>query len=94
MEYCYGGDLFNYFENRHFQISEKRTSNIIHQISTAVYYMHSYGVVHRDLKPVILDFSFNKILGPYEKWDEPYGTLIYGAPEIIVDDPYSKPVDL
>ena len=108
MEYCYGGDLFSYLENRHFRVSEKRASNIIHQMATAVYYMHSYGVVHRDLKPEnvlmtstdedseirILDFGLSKILGPYEKCDEPYGTLTYCAPEIIVDEPYSKPVDL
>ena len=108
MEYCYGGDLFSYLENRHFRLSEKRASTIIHQMATAVYYMHSFGVVHRDLKPEnvlmtstdedsdirILDFGLSKILGPYEKCDEPYGTLTYCAPEIIVDEPYSKPVDL
>jgi tRNA A-37 threonylcarbamoyl transferase component Bud32 len=108
MEYCYGGDLFSYLENRHFRLSEKRASTIIHQMATAVYYMHSFGVVHRDLKPEnvlmtstdedsdirILDFGLSKILGPYEKCDEPYGTLTYCAPEIIIDEPYSKPVDL
>ena len=108
MEYCYGGDLFGYLENRNFRLSEKRASTIIHQMATAVYYMHSFGVVHRDLKPEnvlmtstdedsdirILDFGLSKILGPHEKCDEPYGTLTYCAPEIIVDEPYSKPVDL
>ena len=108
MEYCAGGDLFSYLENRHFRLTEKRASTIIHQMATAVYYMHNFGVVHRDLKPEnvlmtssdedsdirILDFGLSKILGPYEKCDEPYGTLTYCAPEIIVDEPYSKPVDL
>ena len=108
MEYCSGGDLFSYLENRSFRVSEKRASTIIHKMSTAVYYMHSFGVVHRDLKPEnvlmtsddddsdirILDFGLSKILGPYEKCDEPYGTLTYCAPEIIVDEPYSKAVDL
>ena len=42
----------------------------------------------------ILDFGLSKILGPYEKCDEPYGTLTYCAPEIIVDEPYAKAVDL
>ena len=108
MEYCSGGDLFSYLENRNFRVSEKRASTIIHKMSTAVYYMHSFGVAHRDLKPEnvlmtsededsdirILDFGLSKILGPYEKCDEPYGTLTYCAPEIIVDEPYSKAVDL
>ena len=108
MEYCSGGDLFSYLEKRHFRISEERASTIIHKMSTAVYYMHSFGVAHRDLKPEnvlmtsededsdirILDFGLSKILGHYEKCDEPYGTLTYCAPEIIIDEPYSKAVDL
>ena len=108
MEYCSGGDLFSYLENRHFRIPEERASTLIHKMSTAVYYMHSFGVAHRDLKPEnvlmtsdeedsdirILDFGLSKILGPYEKCDEPYGTLTYCAPEIIIDEPYSKAVDL
>jgi len=108
MEYCSGGDLFSYLEERNFRVSEKRASTIIHKMATAVYYMHSFGVAHRDLKPEnvlmtsndddsdirILDFGLSKILGPNEKCDEPYGTLTYCAPEIIVDEPYSKAVDL
>ena len=108
MEYCSGGDLFSYLENRNFRVSEKRASIIIHKMAAAVYYMHSFGVAHRDLKPEnvlmtseedesdirILDFGLSKILGPYEKCNEPYGTLTYCAPEIIVDEPYSKAVDL
>ena len=108
MEYCSGGDLFSYLENRNFRLSESRASIIIHKMSTAVYYMHNFGVAHRDLKPEnvlmtsddddgdirILDFGLSKILGAYEKCDEPYGTLTYCAPEIIVDEPYSKAVDL
>ena len=108
MEYCSGGDLFSFLENRNFRIPEKRASTIIHKMATAVYYMHSFGVADRDLKPEnvlmtsddddgdirILDFGLSKILGPYEKCDEPYGTLTYCAPEIIVDEPYSKAVDL
>ena len=108
MEYCSGGDLFSYLENRNFRVPEKRASTIIHKMAAAVYYMHSFGVAHRDLKPEnvlmtsedddsdirILDFGLSKILGAYEKCDEPYGTLTYCAPEIIVDEPYSKAVDL
>ena len=42
----------------------------------------------------ILDFGLSKILGPYEKCSEPYGTLTYCAPEIIINEPYCKSVDL
>ena len=66
-----------------------------------------YGITHRDLKPEnilmtseddnadirILDFGLGKIIGPNEKCSEPYGTIIYCAPEIILDYPYTKNVD-
>ena len=107
-EYCSGGDFFSYLTDRDYKLKEKRASNIIHQMATAVYYMHSFGVVHRDLKPEnvlmvnndensdirILDFGLSKILGPYEKCNEPYGTLTFCAPEIIINEPYCKSVDL
>ena len=65
--------------------------------------MHSYGVVHRDLKlenimmsdqtdnalPKIVDFGLAKMIGPQEKADEPFGTLGYVAPEILLKKPYS-----
>jgi serine/threonine protein kinase len=70
--------------------------------------MHSYGVVHRDLKlenimmsdqtdnalPKIVDFGLAKMIGPQEKADEPFGTLGYVAPEILLKKPYSFQCDL
>ena len=108
MEYCPGGDLFSYLEKRKFKISEERASIIMHKMCTAVYYIHKYGIVHRDLKPEnvlmtskdedsdirILDFGLSKMVGPNEKCTEPYGTLTYCAPEIIIDEPYTQSVDL
>jgi serine/threonine protein kinase len=41
----------------------------------------------------ILDFGLGKIIGPNEKCSEPYGTIMYCAPEIILDYPYTKNVD-
>ena len=107
MEYCEGGTFFNYLKKRNFILKENIAVNIVHQICTAIYYFHSYGITHRDLKPEnilmtndeedaqikILDFGLGKIIGPNEKCSEPYGTIIYCAPEIILDYPYSKNVD-
>ena len=108
MEYCPGGDLFTYLEKRKFSISEERASIIMHKMCAAVYYIHKYGIVHRDLKPEnvlmtsdkddsdirILDFGLSKMMGPNEKCTEPYGTLTYCAPEIIIDEPYTQAVDM
>ena len=51
MEYLKGGDFFNYLESKNFKISEERAKEIAHQISTAIFYLHSFGIAHRDLKP-------------------------------------------
>ena len=108
MEYCEGGDLFSYLEKRNFRLPEKMAAKFMHKMCAAVYYIHSYGIAHRDLKPEnvlmtsndenadlrILDFGLSKIIGPNEKTREPYGTLSYVAPEVLLDIPYGKEVDL
>ena len=108
MEHCGGGDLYDYLRKRHFKLSEVHACNLIHKISAAIFYLHSYGIAHRDLKPEnilmtdstedadvrIVDFGLSKIIGPEEKCTEPYGTLTYVAPEILLECPYTKAVDL
>ena len=42
----------------------------------------------------IVDFGLSKIIGPEEKCTEPYGTLTYVAPEVLLEYPYTKAVDL
>ena len=107
MEYCPGGTLFEFLEKRNYTLSEKLCCNIIYKICLAVNYFHSYGINHRDLKPDnilmtsedddseirILDFGLGKIIGPSEKCSEPFGTIIFCAPEIILCKPYNKTVD-
>lgn len=70
--------------------------------------MHSYGIIHRDLKlenimmtdgsdkavPKIVDFGLSKILGPTEKATEPFGTLSYCAPEVLKQEPYRFSCDI
>jgi serine/threonine protein kinase len=65
-------------------------------------------VAHRDLKPEnilmvsdaddsdlkIVDFGLSKIIGPNESSLEPFGTLSYVAPEVLLQKPYGKEVDL
>jgi serine/threonine protein kinase len=49
LEYAEGGELYKRLQGvRHF--SERSAANIVKQVLKAVHYMHSYGVVHRDLK--------------------------------------------
>lgn len=60
-------------------------------------YLHSFGIVHRDLKlenvmmsdqtddaiPKIVDFGLSKIIGPNEKAREVFGTVGFIAPEVL-----------
>ena len=108
MEYCEGGDLFSYLEKRNFILPEDKACRIIYKMCTALFYIHSYGIIHRDIKPEnvlmtstddnadirILDFGLSKILGPNEYCNEPYGTLSYVAPEVLLEKPYNKAVDM
>ena len=103
-----GGDLFNYLSDRSFMITESRASQIAHQIATALYYLHSFGIAHRDIKPEnillkdntedsevsLVDFGLSKTFGPGETCNDPYGTLCYVAPEILLGKHYEKTVDI
>ncbi len=51
MEYCSGGDLFTYLERHQFKLNEERASIIMHKLCASIYYIHQYGICHRDLKP-------------------------------------------
>jgi serine/threonine protein kinase len=90
MEYCAGGDLFAYLDRRGFKLNEPRAAQLIHKLSTAIFYLHSYGIAHRDIKPEnilttndtdeadikLVDFGLSKIIGPNETCNEPFGTLV------------------
>jgi serine/threonine protein kinase len=90
LEYMSGRDLFTYLERREFKITEDKARNIAHQIASALYYLHSYGIVHRDIKLEnilmvdqsneselkLVDFGLSKILGPNETSTDPFGTLV------------------
>lgn len=101
-------DLYNFLEKRGFKLSESRACSIIHSLATAIYYFHSYGIVHRDLKLdnimmidetddsdiKVVDFGLSKMIGPGETCSEPYGTLGYAAPEVLERKNYGKEVDI
>jgi serine/threonine protein kinase len=42
----------------------------------------------------VIDFGLSKIIGPNEKSKDPFGTIPYAAPEIILRKPYSHSVDV
>ena len=64
--------------------------------------MQNFGVIHRDLKlenvmmsdfseaavPRLIDFGLTMILGPTDRTSEPFGTLGYVAPEVLMKQQY------
>lgn len=108
LEYMAGKDLFDYIAKRDYVLPEERAKMIMFQIFQGVHYLHSFGIVHRDLKlenimmtdmkdtacPKIVDFGLSKIIGPNETANEPFGTLGYVAPEVLKKQSYTFSCDI
>ena len=108
LELLHGSDLYEYLKRRQFTISESRARNIVHSLATALFYLHSYGIVHRDIKldnimmtddtdgaePKLVDFGLSKMVGPSEACEGSFGSVGYAAPEILKGEPYDKAIDI
>lgn len=98
LEYCSGGDLFDYIYTRD-KLSENQSAVFIKQILNGLKYIHSLNVAHCDLKPEnillddscipkISDFGSAKILDRKGLINTSYGSPSYASPESLSGDPY------
>jgi len=109
MELCEGGEVFDrIIETGH--LSERATSSIIQQVTTALAYAHGRGIAHRDIKPENVVFctaerSDMRVklidwgLATYtaETMTKAVGSMTYAAPEVIASQDrkqYSEACDL
>ncbi|KAJ3318943.1 hypothetical protein HDV06_006932 [Boothiomyces sp. JEL0866] len=99
MEYASGGDLSSYV-GRYGQLTEIESRRIFRQIVSAVDFIHSSHVVHRDLKlenilldhqnnVLVSDFGLSRAFGQSDHMKTFCGTPFYSAPELLGGKPYS-----
>jgi calcium-dependent protein kinase len=97
MECMEGGELFDRVIERK-QFSEAEARQALRQMLLALNYIHSHGIVHRDVKLEnfiydrknsghlkLIDFGFSKMFDPRspEKMSTSLGTISYVAPEVL-----------
>ncbi|RDD46544.1 Serine/threonine-protein kinase ULK2 [Trichoplax sp. H2] len=58
MEFCNGGDLSDYLQDKG-TLSEETIRTFLKQIASAMRILHSKGIIHRDLKPQNLLLCYN-----------------------------------
>lgn len=107
-ELCRGGDLFDRLDaqpEEHY--GEAQCARLIKQILAAVRYIHSKGIIHRDLKLEnflfdvegpnaelkMIDFGLSKHFQLGETHHEPVGTRYTVAPEVLHGE-YDEKVDI
>lgn len=106
MEFLKAGDLLEDLSEKK-TYSEREASKMVADLASAIAYLHSQSIVHRDLKLeniLIQNFNDGTItlkLGDFglaEKLDEKLnlkcGSPVYVAPEILFGKPYGFEVDV
>jgi serine/threonine protein kinase len=102
MDYIEGGELAHYLE-REGSFNEDTTRFYAAEILLGIKYLHTRGVLYRDLKTqnvlldseghaILIDFGLSKVLGD-SKTDSVCGTPSYLSPEVWLKKDYSLEID-
>jgi calcium-dependent protein kinase len=97
MECLEGGELFSRLTAKK-QFPEDEAKDVLRQMLLALNYIHSHGIVHRDIKLEnfvydkkdsshlkLIDFGFSKMWDPsdQQRMQTKLGTMSYAAPEVL-----------
>uniref|UniRef100_A0A7S1HXX6 non-specific serine/threonine protein kinase n=1 Tax=Eutreptiella gymnastica TaxID=73025 RepID=A0A7S1HXX6_9EUGL len=114
MEYAQHGDLYSRIQKQRASTKPgealatfpvEQTLRWFVQMTTALFYLHSNDIMHRDLKSKnilitdeddlkIGDFGFSRVLEYKNRTDTVCGTPNYMAPEILANKPYNFKCDV
>ena len=103
MPFIRGGELFQHL-NKSQYFSEEKTKFYAAIIGLSLEYLHTHGIIYRDIKPEnilmdengylkLVDFGMAKMLKDNEKANSFCGTREYIAPEIITREGHNKAAD-
>ena len=101
MEYCNGGELFDYIVSKK-HLSERQACRFFQEIINSLEYLHSLNIVHRDIKPEnllldkinnkitlkLIDFGISNCYTPDKLIETPCGTASYAPPEMHKGEEY------
>jgi len=100
VEYVPDGSLLDYVGRLH---DENRIRDIFKQLLSAIHYLHSNGIVHRDIKLEnilvkaaswkikLVDFTFAAHFDEQTLFQDTPGTLVTAPPEVLLGRPYKGP---
>ena len=101
MEYCNGGELFDYIVSKQ-HLTERQACRFFQEIINSLEYLHSLNIVHRDIKPEnllldkinskitlkLIDFGISNCYSPEKLLGTPCGTASYAPPEMHKGEEY------
>eukprot|EP01130_Rhizamoeba_saxonica_P011382 TRINITY_DN4731_c0_g1_i2.p2 TRINITY_DN4731_c0_g1~~TRINITY_DN4731_c0_g1_i2.p2 ORF type:complete len:237 (-),score=71.00 TRINITY_DN4731_c0_g1_i2:950-1660(-) len=106
LELVTGGDMYDSLIDEG-AYPEARARKYMFQMLDAIKYLHSKGIVHRDMKPEnvlfkdesketlkITDFGLSRVVDDAVHMQTICGTPAYTAPEILASEGYDKACDL
>lgn len=106
LEMCHNGEMNRFLKNRRKPFSENEARHFMHQIITGMLYLHSHGILHRDLtlsnllltrnmNIKIADFGLaTQLKMPHEKHYTLCGTPNYISPEIATRSAHGLESDI